>query len=723
MSQPEEALQPRRIGRFTLVERLGVGGRSEVWRVSDETADANLALKILTSAAARSSKAWAELEREYAVSALLRHRGILRVLPPERLHGCVVLPMELADGGNLTKLRGKGYLEIVPVLLELTDALGYAHARGVVHRDLKPGNVLLDGSGRVKLADFGVASVLPGSGAEQTVSRSWGGSPFTASPGQLRGEPPSPADDVYGLGALAYELLSGRPPYYPKFDAEQIQEGPVPQLVPARQAPVQLLELVMRMLANRVEDRPSSMHAVSEELEMCLNATLALDLTELADLSEGALPRAQPEPEAKPQPTRLGAVGGGLRVSAANRPVKSPPAVSPGPVTAPEPEPEAEPEPELEPRLQPAPRNSLPPSPVLGEGINPYLDEVPSLRATPLARRGNHYGRGSVRRSRSHRLRYTVLGVMFGVGGALVVFQGPPSGLLGPHMLHSVETFVAQIRNGATADRAQVASADEPAPTAKSGEQAGRAVASVEWAARAKRDSRLLHRLVARGAALWDPAGVAAAKQQVEKAHDALKAHDTGGARRHWQRAERLLAGVQHKVRHALLAELAAGQKALAAGDAQAAHRAFSLASRIDTGRPQAAAARPHAHPLVGQSLEGVDPLLSKGRRAERAGNYSRAMYYFKQAVVRQPHYAPARTALAQVRRNYRVVHYHAAVRAGRRAIAEGRLYHAQADFLQALVFRPEGIEAATELGKVNAILHRRHTLAQRVSLQRLGSD
>ncbi|MGH8326074.1 MAG: protein kinase domain-containing protein, partial [Steroidobacteraceae bacterium] len=143
----------------------------------------------------------------------------------------------------------------------------------VVHRDLKPENVLFDSRGKVKLADFGIAGLLPAAGGNP-VPHGAGHSPFTASPAQLRGEPPSAADDIYGLGALAYELLSGHPPYYPNFDLERAQTQPVPELEPTRQIPPELGRIVMRMLAKSADDRPSSMQQVIDELDTTLNATL-----------------------------------------------------------------------------------------------------------------------------------------------------------------------------------------------------------------------------------------------------------------------------------------------------------------------------------------------------------------------------------------------------------------------------------------------------------------
>ncbi len=275
MPQLRAAAQPTTVGHYTLIERVGTGGQGEVWRAHDESRGVDIALKILAPSAARNPEAWEALEREHAISTRLQHPGILQVLPPERFDDVVVLPMELAAGGDLRRLRGAGYLEIVPVLLEAAEALEYAHARGVVHRDLKPGNVLFDSRGRVKLADFGIAALLPASGAGATETRGAGHSPFSASPEQLRGEPPSAADDIYGLGALAYELLSGRPPYYPNFDLKRALTQPVPELVPTRQIPPELGELVMRMLAKSAADRPATMQQVMDELDATLNATLS----------------------------------------------------------------------------------------------------------------------------------------------------------------------------------------------------------------------------------------------------------------------------------------------------------------------------------------------------------------------------------------------------------------------------------------------------------------
>lgn len=298
MPQVRAAVQPTTLGHYTLIERIGIGGQGEVWKAHDESRGVDIALKVLAPSAARNPAAWEALEREHDISGRLQHPGILQVLPPERIEDVVVLPMELAAGGDLRRLRGAGYLEIVPVLLEVAEALEYAHARGVVHRDLKPGNVLFDSRGRVKLADFGISALLPaaGAGAGAADARAAGHSPFSASPEQLRGEPASAADDIYGLGALAYELLSGHPPYYPNFDLRRALTQPVPELTPTRQIPPELGQIVMRMLAKNAADRPATMQQVMDELDTTLNATLSFapEGAEASELSEtdGEAPEA-----------------------------------------------------------------------------------------------------------------------------------------------------------------------------------------------------------------------------------------------------------------------------------------------------------------------------------------------------------------------------------------------------------------------------------------------
>ena len=272
-------------GRFVLIEKLGAGGYGEVWRARDELRDSEIALKILYSQFMSSEPAWQAFQREFTLTARLNHAGVLRVFEPVRAADATVLPMVLATGGDLRQMRGASYTKILPMLIDIAAALEHAHARRIVHRDLKPSNVLLDGAGRPLLADFGAGA------SEGDNSSGPPGSPFSASPQQLAGEPARPADDIYGLGALAYELLSGYPPFYPAFDARKIATEPVPRLKPVKSIPPRLELLVSWLLAKQARERPPSMRHVADEMNAVLQDTLGLDenLGETTAQSEDAI--------------------------------------------------------------------------------------------------------------------------------------------------------------------------------------------------------------------------------------------------------------------------------------------------------------------------------------------------------------------------------------------------------------------------------------------------
>jgi hypothetical protein len=244
-------------GRYVLKERLGDGGHAEVWAAQDASSGQLVALKFMHLRACSVEEALPVLRHEARMARFLDHPGVLRVEEPLRDGDTVFLPMEYAPGGSAAQLRGTSWRRIVPVLVEVARVLEHAHARGIVHRDIKPGNVLFAADGSVRLADFGTSTETGSSDAPAN------GSPFSASPQQLRGEAASPADDVYGLGALAHELLTRYPPFYPHFDARRVQEQDPPRPVPARPAPVALLDLVQAFFAAGAAggDRNTRSHA------------------------------------------------------------------------------------------------------------------------------------------------------------------------------------------------------------------------------------------------------------------------------------------------------------------------------------------------------------------------------------------------------------------------------------------------------------------------------
>src|SRR6185436_691310 len=243
-----------------------------------------VALKILYAQFQSSAAAWEVFQREFTLTARLNHPGVLRVYEPVRTAEATVLPMVFAAGGDLRQMRGAPYTKILPLLIDIAAALEHAHSRRIVHRDLKPSNILLDSAGRPLLADFGAGA------SEGDNTSGPPGSPFSASPQQLAGEPARPSDDIYGLGALAYELLSGYPPFYPAFDAKKIATEPVPRLKPVKPITPRLELLVSWLLAKQARERPPSMRHVADEMNAVLQDTLGLEgSADTATQSEAAI--------------------------------------------------------------------------------------------------------------------------------------------------------------------------------------------------------------------------------------------------------------------------------------------------------------------------------------------------------------------------------------------------------------------------------------------------
>jgi len=242
----------RLLNRFVLIDSLGSGAQSEIWRVLDEVRSMQIGLKISKASGLPG------LRVQYDLSHQGAGKGILEFSEPIADAHYAVLPMELASA-DARSLRAKSWTQILGVLREVAEALAGLHERGIIHRDLKPSNVLIDFDGCVRLTDFGIAARI-GESSSSAV-----GSPFSASPQQLTGMPASKADDLFGFGALAYELLGGYPPNFP--DSERALAAlPPPRLVTSVATPAGLVDLVMQFLAHDPESRPKNLRAVAAML-------------------------------------------------------------------------------------------------------------------------------------------------------------------------------------------------------------------------------------------------------------------------------------------------------------------------------------------------------------------------------------------------------------------------------------------------------------------------
>ena len=184
--------------RYTLERSLGRGGEALTWLARDRMTNADVALKIVPTKYAD------RLRDEWQANLRLMHAHIVRVFEFHEDQGAAFYSMQYIEGPDLAALAGQPLVDVLPAIGLLADALSYAHRKGVVHRDVKATNVLLDYNGVPYLTDFGVATVKG--------QRRDGGTPAAASPQVLRGEAAQPADDIYALGVLLHELIGGVPP-------------------------------------------------------------------------------------------------------------------------------------------------------------------------------------------------------------------------------------------------------------------------------------------------------------------------------------------------------------------------------------------------------------------------------------------------------------------------------------------------------------------------------
>ncbi len=207
--------------RYEVICRLGEGGMGNVYKVMDKMLDKVFAIKILRSDLAKDRNVVSRFKQEALAASRLTHVNLASVYSSgESKSGAPYLVMDFLEGESLDEtLKKSGHLEpakAISIFIEICDALEHAHAKGVIHRDLKPGNIILIDNDRVKIVDFGIAKVLPKPGAE-TLKLTFGeevlGSPIYMSPEQCRGDQLDVRSDIYSFGCMMYEVVCGSPPF------------------------------------------------------------------------------------------------------------------------------------------------------------------------------------------------------------------------------------------------------------------------------------------------------------------------------------------------------------------------------------------------------------------------------------------------------------------------------------------------------------------------------
>lgn len=253
-------------GRYELQSRIAIGGMGEVWEATDHVIGRTVAIKILKDEYMGDPGFLERFRAEARHAALVNHEGIASVFDYGEENGSAYLVMELVPGEALsTILEREGSLsadKTLDIVAQTASALQAAHAAGLVHRDIKPGNLLITPDGRVKITDFGIARI-----ADQVPLTATGqvmGTVQYLSPEQASGHPASPATDTYSLGIVAYECLAGKRPFTGESQVAiamaQINEQPPP--LPAT-VPLPVQNLVMAMIAKKPGERPSSSATVA----------------------------------------------------------------------------------------------------------------------------------------------------------------------------------------------------------------------------------------------------------------------------------------------------------------------------------------------------------------------------------------------------------------------------------------------------------------------------
>ena len=248
-------------GRYELQSRIAIGGMGEVWEATDHVIGRTVAAKILKDEYLGDPGFLERFRAEARHAALVNHEGIANVYDYGEEEGSAYLVMELVPGEPLSTIlereHGLSVDKTLDIVTQTASALQAAHSAGLVHRDIKPGNLLITPEGRVKITDFGIARI-----ADQVPLTATGqvmGTVQYLSPEQASGHPASPATDIYSLGIVAYECLAGRRPFTGESQVAiamaQINDT-APEL--SSDIPVPVRNLVFACIAKNPEDRPVS---------------------------------------------------------------------------------------------------------------------------------------------------------------------------------------------------------------------------------------------------------------------------------------------------------------------------------------------------------------------------------------------------------------------------------------------------------------------------------
>jgi serine/threonine-protein kinase len=255
--------------RYQLLERLGMGGMSDVFRARDLMLERSVAIKILHETYSDDKAFQDRFRQEARAAANLSHPNIVTVHDFGFDHGQLFIVMEHIPGKDLkTILRQRGRFTVeegIPLIVQACAGIGYAHRAGLVHCDVKPHNMIVTPDNRLKVTDFGIARALSTIMPDERADIVWG-SPQYFSPEQAVGEAPSPSSDVYSLGIVLYEMLTGALPFTAPTSDElarlHLEQSPIPPSEYVPDIPPSLEEIILKVLSKE----PAARYRTADQL-------------------------------------------------------------------------------------------------------------------------------------------------------------------------------------------------------------------------------------------------------------------------------------------------------------------------------------------------------------------------------------------------------------------------------------------------------------------------
>lgn len=273
LKQKDTEQFPVQIGNYRILSKIGKGGMGDIYKAVQEPLNRIVALKVLSPQMSRDDEFTKRFEIEAKAISLLQHQNIVNIYEYGEDQGLKYFAMQFVDGTDLGKYIYDNKMlpmgQIIDLAKQICRGLRYAHSCNVIHRDIKPQNVLIDKSGIARLSDFGIAKIF--SSTDITLTGSAVGTPEYMSPEQAQGKKPDLQTDIYSLGILMYEMLTRKPPFSgnnPMAVAyKQVHELPMPPSLKRKETPKRLELIILKALKKDKKERYASVEEMLNHLD------------------------------------------------------------------------------------------------------------------------------------------------------------------------------------------------------------------------------------------------------------------------------------------------------------------------------------------------------------------------------------------------------------------------------------------------------------------------